>query len=329
MDLIITDKIGMEQGFLSCDSVDIENGDKNDFEIVIHKENYSKAVHSPDCRIFSPMEEWGGIIKTIHPSGDLLYLEGPTWRGRLDKSIVEPDTGQDYLVVTGDANEVIAQILSRQGLTSLFKAPDTLSGIKVTGYRFPRYYSVLEGLMAMLKSRNGKLSIKYIRGAANEIGYVQVGAEWVRDYSDQVEIGNDMRMDFDIKVNHMITNHLICLGKGNLKDRLVVHLYLDKYGQISDTRYFHGLDEVTDVYESSSEESIDKLKEDGMKKFKELIQSVSSRATLSTDRINVDIGDIVSGRERITGIHVRVPVVRKIYTWKPGRESFEYKLKGE
>lgn len=329
MDIIITNAGGMEKGYLNCESVDIENGDTNDFEIVVNRKNYNGEIYAPGCRIFVPGEEWGGLIETIHPSGDLLYLNGPTWRGRLDQSIVEPDSGEDYLYVTGDANAVIGQILKRQGLTGLFRAPSVNSGIQVTNYPFPRYYSVLQGIYSMLSSRNGKLKIRYTRNAANEIGYVEVGAEFVKDYSRTIEIGNDMQIQYDIEVKHMIPNHLICLGKGELKDRLVVHLYLNQKGQIVDTQYYTGVNRIDAVYESSSEEDADKLKEDGTSRFKELIQKVTAKATLYTDRIDVDIGDIVSGRERITGVKVRVPVARKIYTKTDSSESFEYKLKGE
>lgn len=330
MELIITDAIGNEKGYLQCASVDIENGDRNDFEIVLNRKNYNKEIYSPGCRIFAPGTEWGGVINTIHPSGELLYLNGPTWRGRLDKSVVEPDEGEDYLILTGDVHTVMQQVLKRQGLTELFRVPQTSAGVTVTNYSFPRYYSVLEGFLSMLRSLGMKLVIKYIRGSANDIGYVQLQASKIRDYSDQVEIGNDMQIRYDIKVDHGIPNHLICLGSGELKDRLVIHLYRNRYGQIVEQPYYTDVEKIDAVYESSAESDADKLRSDGIKRFKELIQSVTAKAYITvTDRINVDIGDIVSGRERITGIKVRVPVVRKVYTRNGREEIFDYKLKGE
>ena len=329
MDLIITDTEGREQGYLNCISVDIENGDKNDFEIVLNRKNYNKIIHSPKCRMFCPNTEWGGIIDTIHPSGDLLYLNGPTWRGRLDKSIVEPDEGDDYLILNGELNSVIGQVLKRQGLNSLFKAINISSGDKVTNYKFPRYRSALEGITSMLKSVGRKPVFRYIRGAANSVGYVEINAVKIIDRSEKIEIGNDMQMKYDIKVNHGVPNHMICLGSGELKDRMVVHLYMNQYGQIIDQPYYTGIDMIDDIYESSAEEDIDKLREDGIKRFREVTQKVTSKAYMVTNDISVNIGDIVSGRERITGIKVRVPVVRKIYKRTGTKEIFDYKLKGE
>lgn len=329
MDLIITDTEGREQGYLNCISVDIENGDKNDFEIVLNRKNYNKIIHSPGCRIFCPNTEWGGIIDTIHPSGDLLYLNGPTWRGRLDKSIVEPDEGEDYLILNGELNSVTGQVLKRQGLNSLFKSINISSGDKVTNYQFPRYYSVLEGITSMLKSVGRKPVFRYIRSAANSVGYVEINAVKIIDRSEKVEIGNDMQMKYDIKVNHGVPNHMICLGSGELKDRMVVHLYMNQYGQIVDQPYYTGIDMIDDIYESSAEEDIDKLREDGIKRFREVTQKVTSKAYMVTNDISVNIGDIVSGRERITGIKVRVPVVRKIYKRTGTKETYDYKLQGE
>lgn len=329
MDLIITDTKGREQGYLNCISVDIENGDKNDFQIVLNRKNYNETIHSPGCRIFSPNTEWGGIINTIHPSGDLLYLNGPTWRGRLDKSIVEPDEGEDYLILNGELNSVIGQVIERQGLKGLFRAIYVSSGDKVTNYQFPRYCSALEGIISMLRSVGRKPVFRYIQGSANTIGYVEINAVKIIDRSEKVEIGNDMQMKYDIKVNHGVPNHMICLGSGELEERLVVHLYMNQYGQIVDQPYYTGLDKIDTVYNYSGQTDVDKLREDGIKKFNEVTQKVTSKAYMHTNDLNVNIGDIVSGRERITGIKVRVPVVRKIYKRTGTKETYDYKLQGE
>ena len=136
-------------------------------------------------------------------------------------------------------------------------------------------------------------------------------------------------MKYDIKVNHGVPNHMICLGSGELEERLVVHLYMNQYGQIVDQPYYTGLDRIDTVYNYSGQTDADKLREDGIKKFKELTQKVTSKAYMVTNDISVTIGDIVSGRERITGIKVRVPVVRKIYRRTGIKETYDYKLQGE
>lgn len=44
---------------------------------------------------------------------------------------------------------------------------------------------------------------------------------------------------------------------------------------------------------------------------------------------NIDLGDIIGGRDYLTGISVKKPISRKIWTVAEGKEKIEYKLEGE
>ena len=44
---------------------------------------------------------------------------------------------------------------------------------------------------------------------------------------------------------------------------------------------------------------------------------------------NVDIGDIVGGRDYLTGVIMKKPIGRKIWKLSGGKEKIEYKLEGE
>lgn len=46
------------------------------------------------------------------------------------------------------------------------------------------------------------------------------------------------------------------------------------------------------------------------------------------NNVDVDIGDMVGGRDRVTGMSIQQPVVGKILTIKDGEIDVEYKLKG-
>ena len=54
-----------------------------------------------------------------------------------------------------------------------------------------------------------------------------------------------------------------------------------------------------------------------------------SRMDATIDNVDVDIGDIIGGRDRITGMSLKQPVVGKILQTQDGKTSVEYKLKGE
>ena len=44
---------------------------------------------------------------------------------------------------------------------------------------------------------------------------------------------------------------------------------------------------------------------------------------------NMDIGDIVGGRDYLLGVNITKPIGRKIWTISEGEEKVEYKLEGE
>ena len=82
-----------------------------------------------------------------------------------------------------------------------------------------------DGLVKMLKSVGYRLDIRYVQGSANEIGWVQVQAVPIADYSKEYEFSEDNNMHFTMDENKRGVNHLICLGKGELQNRIVAHLY--------------------------------------------------------------------------------------------------------
>ena len=52
------------------------------------------------------------------------------------------------------------------------------------------------------------------------------------DYSDYITYSQDYNIDFTIRDYRRGINHLICAGKGQNEERIVVHLYVQKDGSI-------------------------------------------------------------------------------------------------
>ena len=54
----------------------------------------------------------------------------------------------------------------------------------------------------------------------------------------------------DVTIKRVVRpyNHLICLGSGELKNRIVLHFYADERGNISTTQTLFGIDERTTTY---------------------------------------------------------------------------------
>lgn len=96
--------------------------------------------------------------------------------------------------------------------------------------------------------------------------------------------------------------HLICLGKGELQDRTVVHLYADANGNISTSQSLYGVEEYVSTYENTSAESDEDLVSGGTERLQELIGADAFAVTSSDTEQH--IGDIIGGYESVTDSYV-------------------------
>ena len=328
MEMILTDADRLELTYLDIASyIDIDVGDANDFEISLSREDVRQYDVKKGCCIFDPGTEFGGIIEDVQSNTEdaEITFTGYVWRGLLNHMVIEPPSGQSYLTVSGDANRVLGKVLNK-GTGLLFEVPDAESGINISKHQF-RYTTALEGLTAMLEKVNARLDIQAVRGDAGEPFKLLIKAVKIKNYSEDVEYNGDNQVGVSVRDFRAGINHLICLGKGELAERTVVHLYVQLDGSIGKKQYYTGTDERTAVYDYSSAENAEVLETEGKKRLKELMNYKS--ATANTSKTDLAIGDIVSARDRDTGVSLSRPVVNKIYTYQNGIETLECKLKGE
>lgn len=287
---------------------------ENNFECVVNK-----AEHCCEAGYYLYMDgtEYGGIIDAVKSdtaTGDVTY-SGRTWHGMLESKILAPDTGQDYLVLNGEANTVLASLIQRVGLGSLFAASTAASGVTIKAYQMNRYIGAYSGIRKMLKEANAKLCCTFTGGKA------VLSAAPVVDYTDGLDA--DI-IDFSAKRVKGKVNHLICLGQGELAERTVVHLYADADGNISQTKTFSGVDEYTEIYDYSSVETVEELIKSGTDRLKELRQQDSLSVSFNNTVNEFDIGDIVGAYDNATGVSVAVAITQKIVTISNGRTSVSY-----
>lgn len=328
MEMILTDADRLELTYLDIASyIDIDVGNTNDFEISLSREDVRQYNAKKGCCIFSPGTEFGGIIEDVQSNTEdaEIAFTGYVWRGLLNHMIIEPPSGQSYLTVSGDANRILKQVLNK-GTGLLFEVPDSTSGINIPKYQF-RYTPALEGLTAMLEKSKARLDIQVVQGDAGDPFKLLIKAVKINNYSEDVEYNGDNQVGVSVRDFRAGINHLICLGKGELAERTVVHLYVQLDGSIGKKQYYTGTDERTAVYDYSSAENAEVLESEGKKRLKELMNYKS--ATANTSKTDLAIGDIVSARDRDTGVSLSRPVVSKIYTYTNGIETMECKLKGE
>nr|DAR51690.1 MAG TPA: hypothetical protein [Caudoviricetes sp.] len=318
---------GCELGILkNYKEAEFSIGDENDFVIVQKSQAVNKEFLWYESQVFIPGTEFGGIVKDVTSltKSKTVKFMGDTWRGMLSKKIISPPLGQDYLTVSGELSEVVRKLL-QEHFGTWFVVPGESTGVTVT-YQFNRYVTLLEGLTSLLESVNYKLDIKYIQGAPGEAGYVEVSAVPINNYSEEEEYSQDCNIQMTVRDCQRGINHLICLGKGELKDRLRVDLFVQKDGSIGKVQYYKGFEERTDVYDYSSADAAD-LEEGGKKRLKELADY--KEFDMDIEKADLELGDIVSGRDHITGLHVAKPVIQKILKISNGKERIDYKLKGD
>jgi hypothetical protein len=325
--VIVANEKGCELGVLkNYKEVEFSVGAENDFVITLKSQAVNKEFLWYESQVFIPGTEFGGIVKDIISltKSKTVKFMGDTWRGMLSKKIISPPSGQDYLTVSGELNEVIRKML-KEHFGDWFVVPEESTEVTVK-YQFNRYVTLLDGLTSLLESVNYKLSIKYIQGAPGEAGYVEVSAAPINNYSEEEEYSQDCNIKMTVRDYRRGINHLICLGEGELKDRIRVDLYIQKDGSIGKTQYYKGLEERTDVYDYSSAD-VAELEEGGEKRLKELADY--KEFDMNIEKANLELGDIVSGRDHITGLYVVKPVIQKILKISTGKERIDYKLKGD
>lgn len=262
MDLIYANEKKEDIGVLMDYTFDLAFGkDENNFACEVYSSNH---VCREEYMLYIEGTEYGGIIDKVKAdtSSETITYSGRTWHGILAGKIIGPDAGEDYLILSGEANQIIAFLIERTGLTGIFRASTRDSGIEIVEYPV-RYQDAYTVLRKMLFEATGKLKIQYRKDI------VELSAVPYIDYS-QDEEWDSSQMDFQAEQNHRPVNHLICLGTGNLKDRHVIHLFTDENGGVqpyalsdvplSDTDYILdtsaqilcGEDEVAELYDCSN-----------------------------------------------------------------------------
>lgn len=263
--------------------------------------------------------EYGGRVKGIstNTNEDVITYKGLTWHGILNAHVLGPDSGQDYLVLQGDAHTVLRSLIERMNLQDIFTAPMALSGINVNHQ--VRYEYGYFAILSMLAASSAKLKMTY------ENGMVVLSAKDIADYSQQDELDTTTQVSITIDQDYLPVNHLVCLGEGELKNRTVVHFYADANGTVSTTQSLFGSDENTLIYDYTNADRTE-LTEKGKEKLQELQNCNTVKADIPEGRV-LDIGDVVGAIDPITGISVSTNVTYKtVVISSNGIVSVAYKV---
>lgn len=266
MDLIYADKNGRELGAILDYELDMAYGsDENSMDVTINLNNHCCGE---GYFLYVDGTEYGGVIDKICPDTDSheVMYSGRSWHGILEGKIIEPDAGQNYLIVTGDANSILRNLISRMGLENLFTVTEEESEVMITAYQFERYVKGYTGIKKMLYANRGKLQMEF------QNGRVVLSSKMLNNYGESEE-WDSSNLDFSIEKVYRPVNHLVCLGSGDLRERHVIHLFTDENGVIQsytnvdrayrDLHYIlnkskqklFGTDEVAEIYDYGNAEN--------------------------------------------------------------------------
>lgn len=298
-DICYTDAARADVGVLRGASLNVTWGDSgNDFELTV---DLASGVRLEDgALVYVEGTEWGGVVDEREASqadGTLRY-RGRSWHGILRDRVLCPDPGSDYLSVSGEANAVLLSLVSRMGLGDVMTVPSSASGVTVR-HTFDRFCDLYSGIRAMLAASGARLAVAYDATAGRAV----LSAVPVRDWSDGPT--SDVA-DVDVTRVHRPYNHLVCLGCGELRDRVVQHWYADDRGNVSGTQTLTGVDERATTYDYTNA-TADELAKDGPKKLAQYQRADSMSATLALDG-SYAVGDVVPGTDVDTGTEVSVTV---------------------
>lgn len=339
MDLIYMNSEMVDQGVLQDFEMDLAFGvNENNFECKIPSNR-----HCCDAGYYLYIEgtEYGGSIDSIEvisATGEVIYY-GRTWHGIIGSKVIMPlmsgeastsdvtikDVDSNgvsyvdrYLVISGDANRCIQFVVNRLGLSSLFRASAAISK-GISNFRFDRFTDGYSGLVKMLKSAGLRLAVEY------SDGIVVLSAVPQYNYATDEEFDPEL-VDMQLKKRINTVNHLVCLGSGEMENRLVIHLFADENGNISQTQTQFGLDEYAAVYDWSSAESDEELLTEGTEHLASLWLPDEMVIKMDDSSDFYHVGDMVGATDNITGLSATSTIRKKIVTIRDGLISISYEV---
>ena len=291
----------------------------NDFELTISEADWLSEPVFNKHFVFETGTEWGGRVEGITHVGTDIKLSGPTWRGMLSRKIVKPPGGSAYKTITSmDANAAIGELLGTS-LGGLFVASAENSGIIVSGSY--RYDNLLTAIYDLLDAVGARLMIVF------DGVVVTLSAELISDLSSTTEMSQDYSAPVRSSEKYGESfNHVIALGSGTLTARTVVEYYRDDTtGAVSTTPLPDDVDDRQYVLDYPNAADSTALALAAQESLAERAPVTKIEIDLS-DAQNLELGDIVGGRDQITGLSISKPITQKILTVNGNGQKIEYKV---
>ena len=289
----------------------------NDFELQVKEAVWSKYPMVKGHYLYEVGTEWGGMLEDVNHVGTTVKVGGPTWRGMLARKIISPPAGQAYRTITAmEANQAISALVG-SSLGSLFTVSTANSGITVSGSF--RYTNLLAAIHSMLQQYGARLEIIF------DGTQVVLSAVSSVDYTE-TELSQDYNAPLESSVAHgKAYNHVIALGRGELIDREVVELWRLDDGTITSTPQPIGPKDKQFVLDYPNAESPEELTNSATAKLIENAPEESIAINLDEIETDFRLGDVVGGKDKVTGLKISKPITQKILKIDKSGRKINYK----
>lgn len=289
----------------------------NDFELQVEEAVWEKYPMIKGHYLYEVGTEWGGIVEDVNHVGTTVKVGGPTWRGMLARKIISPPAGQAYKAITAmEANQAIAALVGTS-LGPLFAVSTADSGMTVSGSF--RYTNLLAAIHSMLQQYGARLEIIF------DGTQVVLSAVSSVDYTD-TELSQEYEAPLESSVAYgEAYNHVIALGRGELTEREVVELWRLDDGTITTTTQPAGANDKQFVLDYPNAESLEELTSSATDKLIESSPVESIGINLDEIEIDFKLGDVVGGRDKVTGLTISKPITQKILKIDKNGRKINYK----
>ena len=289
----------------------------NDFELQVEEAVWEKYPMIKGHYLYEVGTEWGGMVEDVNHVGTTVKVGGPTWRGMLARKIISPPAGQAYKAITAmEANQAIAALVGTS-LGPLFAVSTADSGMTVSGSF--RYTNLLAAIHSMLQQYGARLEIIF------DGTQVVLSAVSSVDYTD-TELSQEYEAPLESSVAYgEAYNHVIALGRGELAEREVVELWRLDDGTITTTIQPVGLNDKQFVLDYPNAESLEELTSSATDKLIESSPVESIGINLDEIEIDFKLGDVVGGRDKVTGLTISKPITQKILKIDKNGRKINYK----
>lgn len=258
--------------------------------------------------------EVGGVVDFFDSStadGSMTY-SGRTWHGVLSRKVVMPPSSGGNVVLSGDANAVLRDLLSRCSLGGAFAVRDGAAGIEVPPYTVERFGDAYTAAKEALATAGARLAIERPQG-----GPVTLWAE-----PADMRLASGDAVEMEVTRAHRTVNHLVCGGTGEGGARVVVHLYADASGTVSRRQTLFGVDEIAEFYDYTSADEPTLVK-DGTKRLAGYQAQGGTELQLDSDRV-WHVGDTIRGVDVRTGTEATATITKVVCKATGGSLTWDY-----